>query len=148
MKDGEAFWQKKTLEEMSVREWEALCDGCGQCCLHKLEDEDTGEVFYTDLACRLYDLEKGGCKNYQQRLNHIEMCLKLTVELIPQFHWLPKTCAYRLLAEGEELPEWHPLISGNVQSVLEAGHSIVGRAVSEENVPEKDWEERVITWVE
>jgi len=148
MKLEGAFWQTKALEEMSASEWESLCDGCGQCCLHKLEDEDTGEVFYTDLACQLYDLEQGGCKNYQQRLNHVEMCLKLTVTLIPQFHWLPETCAYRVVAEGRSLPEWHPLISGGGQSVVEAGHSIVGRAVPEASVPEDAWEERVIIWVE
>jgi hypothetical protein len=113
-----------------------------------LEDDDTGEVFYTDLACRLYDLKKGGCKNYSQRLSHVKTCLKLTVDLIPQYHWLPQTCAYRLVAEGRVLPQWHPLISGDAQSVEEEGHSIVGRAVSEESVPEDAWEERVITWVE
>ena len=142
------FWERKSLEEMDGSEWEALCDGCGRCCLQKLEDEESGEVFYTDLACKLYDLERGGCKDYQQRLGRVDTCIKLTVELIPQFFWLPKTCAYRLLAEGFELPCWHPLISGNNESVKEASYSIVGRAVSELFVDEDVWEERVITWVE
>ncbi|MBL4607350.1 MAG: YcgN family cysteine cluster protein [Pseudomonadales bacterium] len=143
-----AFWKTTHLEEMSEIEWEALCDGCGQCCLHKLEDEDTQEVFYTDVACQLYDLGQGACKSYSQRLNRVEMCVKLTVELIPQFHWLPKTCAYRLLSEGQQLPDWHPLVSGRSQSVVEAGHSIVGKAVPEFSIAEDAWEERVITWVE
>lgn len=147
MPSTQAFWQHKTLEEMSEQEWEALCDGCGRCCLQKLENADTGEVFYTDLACRLYDLTRGGCSDYAHRQQRVSTCLKLTVELIPQFHWLPSTCAYRLLAEGTNLPEWHPLISGSSDSVGKAGFSICGRALAEQQVPESDWEERIITWV-
>ena len=89
------FWKDKTLAEMSEQEWESLCDGCGRCCLQKLEDEDTGDVFYTDLACRLYDLKKGGCKDYPHRLQRVSNCIKLGIEDIPQFHWLPSNCAYR-----------------------------------------------------
>ena len=142
------FWERKSLEEMDGSEWEAVCDGCGRCCLQKLEDEESGEVLYTDLACQLYDLEQGGCKDYTQRLSCVDTCIKLTVDLIPQFFWLPQTCAYRLLAEGLQLPRWHPLVSGSNKSVKEASYSIVGRAVSELSVDEDAWEERVITWVE
>ncbi|MBV1869281.1 MAG: YcgN family cysteine cluster protein [Gammaproteobacteria bacterium] len=141
------FWDHVPLEEMSESQWESLCDGCGRCCLQKLEDEESGEVLYTDLACQLYDLKQGGCKNYQQRLGIVGSCVKLTVALIPQFHWLPQTCAYRLLCEGQPLPSWHPLVSGTRNSVHAAHYSIVGRAVSELSVKEDDWEERVITWV-
>jgi len=142
------FWKDKTLAEMSEQEWESLCDGCGQCCLQKLEDEDTGDVFYTDLACRLYDLKKGGCKDYPHRLQRVSNCIKLGIEDIPQFHWLPSSCAYRLLSEGKALPAWHPLRSGDPESVKKAGFSIRGRAVCESTVAENLWEERIIQWVE
>lgn len=144
---AEPFWLHKSLQKMSEQEWEALCDGCGRCCLQKLENVDTGEVFYTDLACRLYDLSGGGCSDYSHRQQRVSRCIKLTIELIPQFHWLPSSCAYRLLAEGKKLPHWHPLLSGSSASVSRAGFSICGRAVAEQQVPESDWEERIITWV-
>lgn len=143
-----SFWVYKSLAEMSEQEWESLCDGCGRCCLQKLEDEDTGDVFYTDLACRLYDLKKGGCKDYSHRLQRVSNCIKLGIEDIPQFHWLPSSCAYRLLSEGKTLPAWHPLCSGDSGSVKQAGFSIRGRAVSENTVTEDLWEERIIQWVE
>lgn len=141
------FWQEKTLNEMSQDEWESLCDGCGLCCLHKLEDEDSNEVFYTDVACKLLDIHRCRCTNYPQRQSLVDDCLMLSTENIDQFHWLPQTCAYRLLATGQPLFDWHPLISGNNESVHDAGISIRNRAFPESNVKNNDLENHIIHWV-
>lgn len=125
------FWKRKTLRQMSPAEWESLCDGCAKCCLHKLEDEGTGEVHHTNVACRLLDLSTGRCANYRQRKLLVPDCLKLTVDRIRRSDWLPATCAYRLVAEGKDLPDWHPLITGDTESTRRRGHSVVGWAVSE-----------------
>ncbi len=143
-----AFWREKTLEQMTPQEWESLCDGCGQCCLHKLENEDTGEYYYTEVACELLDIDCARCSNYKLRKKYVPECLKLSVEDVENFHWLPSNCAYRLLADGEPLPSWHPLISGNRQSVIDAGQSVIGRVISESEVAEEDLEEHIIYWVE
>ncbi len=113
---------------MSHDEWESLCDGCGRCCLHKLEDADDGEIFYTKAACDLFDIEQCQCRDYQHRTERVESCVQLSVEQAHYFHWLPPTCAYRLLAEGEPLPQWHPLISGSRDTVVKAGVSVVSIA--------------------
>ncbi|WP_111643267.1 YcgN family cysteine cluster protein [Marinimicrobium alkaliphilum] len=141
------FWQRKTLAQMSAEEWEQLCDGCGKCCLHKLEDEDSGEVYTTNIACRLLNTETCRCKDYLHRQRRVPDCTVLRVEDIPAFHWLPDTCAYRLLAQGEPLPAWHPLISGDPDSVHRAGISVVGRVVSELAVPDDDYEDHIVHWV-
>lgn len=122
------------MVEMNQAEWESLCDGCGRCCLHKLEDADSGEMFYTNVACRLLDLNSGRCTRYAIRNRLVPDCIQLTPEQIKRFTWLPDTCAYRLLAEGKALPKWHPLISGDPRSVHGAGVSVRGWAVSEEYV--------------
>lgn len=141
------FWEHKTLSELSRQEWEALCDGCAKCCLHKLEDEDSGEVYYTKVVCRYMD-EQCRCTEYQQRHQLVPSCVWLRPEDVAEFHWLPSTCAYRLIAEGKPLQAWHPLLSGDPNSVHEAGISISGRALSEEFVHPDGFEEHIIHWVE
>lgn len=124
------FWELP-LESLSRAEWEALCDGCGQCCLHKVEDEDTGEVFPTNVACKLLDLQTGRCGDYKHRRAYVPDCLRLTPRLAASLDWLPGTCAYRLRADGEPLPAWHYLLSGDRGAVQRAGVSVIGKAVSE-----------------
>ncbi|HHH47932.1 MAG TPA: YcgN family cysteine cluster protein [Gammaproteobacteria bacterium] len=126
------FWETKTLAEMNREEWESLCDHCGKCCLHKLEDDESGEVYYCNVVCHLFDMQRCTCGDYANRATRVPTCAVLTVENIPQFAWMPKTCAYRLLSEGRPLPGWHPLITGDPESVYRAGHSVRGRVVIED----------------
>ena len=142
----EPFWRRKSLAEMSKAEWESLCDSCGKCCLLKLEDEDTGEVSYTDAACKLLDLKTCRCTHYATRKRYVPDCIKLTPKLVDQLRWMPSTCAYRLLSEGQDLPEWHPLGSGDPESVHRAGISVRGRAVPE--AVAGDLENRIVEWPE
>ena len=131
------FWENKNLTEMSGSEWESLCDGCALCCLQKLEDEDTGELYFTDIACKLLDISTCRCKNYEFRAREVRECLVLSPSNPEVFAWLPGTCAYRRLADGKELPEWHPLITGNPASVHDAGISALGKVESETET--SDW---------
>ena len=132
---------------MSVEEWESLCDGCARCCLHKLEDEDSDEIFYTAVVCRYMD-ENCHCTEYKERSVLVPDCVHLTPVAALDYKWLPKTCAYRTVAEGRELLWWHPLVSGSTETVHEAGISIQDKCVSELHVHPDSLEDQVITWVE
>lgn len=138
------FWLYKKLEDMTQQEWESLCDGCAWCCLYKLEDEDTHEIFFTSVACRLLELKTCRCIQYEQRLSLVDSCIQITPELARSLTWLPETCAYRRIAHGLDLPEWHPLKTGVRHSVHFAGASALGRAISEKGVDLDDLEDYVI----
>lgn len=142
---GKRFWEKKPLKSLSAKEWEALCDGCGKCCLNKLEDEDTGQVALTCVACRLLDDSTCRCAQYDIRHQFIPECISLTPDnLDTHAYWMPKTCAYRLLWKGKPLPDWHPLVTGTPDSVHEAGVSVKDRTVSEFEIPMEEWEDYII----
>lgn len=143
----ERFWERFPLEQLTEPEWEALCDGCGRCCLVKLEDEDSGELFYTSLACRYLDHDSCRCTAYAERTRKVEDCVQITAALIPMLPGLPETCAYLRLSQGESLLPWHPLISGDPQSVARAGISVRGRVSCQSTVAEDDYQEHVINWV-
>lgn len=139
------YWRDKRLDQMTRAEWEALCDGCGRCCLNKLEDEDTGAVALTRVACRLFDDSTCRCGQYETRHRVVPECITLTPRAIAQnAYWLPDTCAYKLLWQGHDLPDWHPLITGTAQSVHDAGISVQGQTVSEAVIDEDAWEDHII----
>ena len=144
--DDVPFWRTKSLEEMSDAEWESLCDGCGRCCLNKLEDIDSGEIIWTDVACRLLDGESCRCGNYAKRKKLVPDCVQLTPESVRTLSWLPPTCAYRLVGEGRALYWWHPLVSGDPSTVHAAGISVRKKTVSEVDYPVERLEERVVSW--
>lgn len=125
------FWEAKRLEQMTVQEWESLCDGCGLCCLVRFEDEDTGEIIPTRVSCKLFDAQLCRCSDYENRKKHVPDCIKLTPWNIDDLEWMPKSCAYRRVHEGRPLADWHPLISGDPESVHRAGVSVRGQTVSE-----------------
>lgn len=143
MSQEEAFWQVRSLAEMSPEELESVCDGCGWCCVHRLQDEDTQEIWTTDVVCRYLDLETIQCTCYHDRPAHVPECLVVTPE-VAQAEWLPETCAYRLLARGQDLPEWHHLITNDRNSVHDAGASVKGRVISEESVHPDSLAERIV----
>ena len=136
---SEAFWRQKSLDQMNEAEWEALCDGCGQCCLLKLEDEDTGKLYLTRLACRLLDVGNCRCTDYDNRHSRVPDCLAISPANVSQIDWLPDTCAYRLIANGHDLAWWHPLVSGCASTVHQAGVSVRQVAISETKIAEDDY---------
>ena len=143
MTRAKPFWKTKTLLEMSADEWESLCDGCGRCCLVKLEDEDTGRYYFTDIACHLFDGETCRCSDYGNRSSRVPDCVKLDAENVGALGWLPRTCAYRLIAEGKSLAWWHPLVSGTSDTVFAAGISMRGWTISETEVPDTELENHI-----
>lgn len=140
------FWRRKRLEEMSREEWESLCDGCAKCCLVKLQDEDSGEIRTTDVVCRLLDKTACRCRAYNRRSRLVPNCVTLSPGKLAGLPWMPATCAYRLLFEGRDLPSWHPLVTGDSESVHRAGISVRGRVVSELEVSVDDLEDRIVDW--
>jgi uncharacterized cysteine cluster protein YcgN (CxxCxxCC family) len=144
---SEPFWRRKTLEEMSRQEWESLCDRCGRCCLVKLEDEDTGAVQFTNIACRLFESGRCRCRDYAHRQQQVKDCVRLTPARVRTIPWLPPTCAYRLIAEGKDLFAWHPLRSGDPGSVHAAGISARGKiAAFEDDIPIEDYVDFIVQW--
>jgi uncharacterized cysteine cluster protein YcgN (CxxCxxCC family) len=142
------WWNQLPLAELNAQQWEALCDGCAKCCLHKLEDVDSGEIFYTKIRCRYLDPTTCRCTDYSHRSVLVPECIELSPDTAGTLHWLPTTCAYRLRDEGRELPDWHPLVSGDPESVHRAQVSIRGRAISEEFVHPDGYDEHIVRWVE
>ena len=140
------FWQKP-LTELTRAQWEALCDGCGRCCLNKLEDWDTGDIYYTDVACALFDDATCRCRDYEARFARVPDCVDLTLEKVREITWLPPTCAYRLRHEGRPLRWWHHLVSADPNTVHTAGISARGRTVSEEDWSDDEYEQRLVDWV-
>lgn len=146
MSDNNEFWKVKPLADLDRREWEQLCDGCGRCCLVKLEDEDTAQVYTTSVACRLLDRQTCRCSDYENRFKRVSDCLDLDANAVETLAWLPKTCAYRLRHEGKQLADWHPLNSGTPQTVIDAGISVSGRTFSEDEVDEEVLGDYLYDW--
>lgn len=140
------FWKTKTLAEMNETEWESLCDGCGKCCLIGLEDEDTGEIYLTDVACQLFDSGACRCSDYANRQKRVHDCVKLTPQNVAELNWLPKTCAYRLVAQGRDLFWWHPLVSGSPDTVHEAKVSVRGKTRPEGRLKIPGLMKRITAW--
>ena len=145
-RDAAPFWKRKTFGEMDPQEWESLCDGCAKCCLYRLEDEDTREVYFTNVHCRLLDTTSGRCTDYPNRSTRVSDCVTITPAVLQDPYWLPATCAYRLLAEGQDLPAWHPLLSGDPDSVDRAGQRVCNRTICEDDADEL--ENHLVDWIE
>lgn len=144
MTDDPPFWKTKRLDQMTAAEWESLCDGCARCCLIKLEDSETGEIAYTNIACRLLDPGTCRCTDYVNRRRRVPDCIQLDAGNVAAFGWMPSTCAYRLIAEGKDLAWWHPLVSGDPETVHRAGISVRGRVVGESRAG--DPEDHIVAW--
>ena len=140
------FWRTKALDDMTPDEWESLCDGCGKCCMIRLEDEDTGMIADTNIACKLFDRTQCVCTHYKERCTLVPDCVSLTPENVGSLDWMPMTCAYRLVYEGFDLPPWHHLITGDKESIHEAGMSVRDKTVSETDIDPDDAEDYVVQW--
>lgn len=138
------FWVVKSLDQMTEAEWESLCDGCGRCCLHKLRDDETGALEFTDVACRLLDTHSCACSDYANRSREVPDCISLTSAALTEIDWLPPSCAYRLIADGKPLPDWHPLITGDAGSTFKAGASVSDRVISEDDAG--PLEHHIVDW--
>ena len=141
--NNKPFWETKPLAEMSEKEWESLCDGCGRCCVYILHNEETGDVFETDVACKLFDAKRRRCTNYANRAALVPDCVQLTPGNVEKLSWMPKTCAYRRLANGMGLPNWHPLITGEPNSVVRAGVAVSPDLIPEEEIDDEMLESRI-----
>lgn len=141
-----AFWKVKPLSDLNKQEWESLCDGCGKCCVLKLEDVDTGFIHYTDVGCRLLDCNTARCRDYDNRKQQVPDCVILTPDNLHQLGWMPASCAYRLIHEGQDLPDWHPLITGDPDSTRKAGKSLAGRLFTEQEVDEEALGNHLTDW--
>ena len=139
------FWKEKRLDELEAEQWESLCDGCAKCCLYRLEDEDTREIHFTNVHCRLLDTRSGRCTDYPNRSRRVPDCVTITPAVLRDPYWLPATCAYRLLAEGRDLPAWHPLVSGDPLTVVAAGQRVCGRTICEDDAD--DLENHLVDWI-
>lgn len=139
------FWKTRSLETLNPEQWEALCDGCAKCCLHRLEDTQTREIYFTNVCCRYLDMDNCRCNDYAHRSSNVPDCVSITLEILKDPYWLPTTCAYRLLAEGEELRWWHPLVSGDPQTVVQSGNSVWGKAISE--LEADDLRQHMVDWL-
>ena len=145
--DDRPFWKRKTMREMTSEEWESLCDGCGRCCLNKLMEEETDKLYYTDVGCRLLDGESCRCKDYKNRAAKVDDCVTLSTRNINRINWLPPTCGYKLVAAGKDLYWWHPLVSGDPETVHQAGVSIRGKmSATEKTVPDDKLDEYIVSW--
>ena len=144
--ESRPFWEEKHLADMSQAEWESLCDGCGKCCVIKLEDVDTGDIHYTDIGCKLLNPETCRCEHYAERKKHVPDCVVLKPEQLDALPWMPDTCAYRLLHEGKPLPSWHPLVTGDPDSTHKAGQSVVNRIYREGEIAEDDYPDHIKNW--
>lgn len=143
MKQQKPFWATKTLKQMSQEEWESLCDGCGRCCLYILHNEETGDVFETDVACKLFDAKRRRCTDYENRSVRVPDCVRLTPQNAEALSWMPETCAYRRLARGQGLPDWHPLITGDRESVVRAGIAVAPDLIPEDEIDDELLESRI-----
>lgn len=140
------FWKEKKLAELDEKEWESLCDGCAKCCLYRLEDEDTRKIYFTNVHCRLLDTQTGRCTDYANRSTRVPDCVTITPAVLEDPYWLPRSCAYRLLAEGRDLPAWHPLLTGDPLTVVRAGHRVCDRTICEDDADEL--ESHLVDWIE
>lgn len=143
---SDPFWKRKTLAELSVAEWESLCDGCGKCCTQPLEDDETGEFFSTNIACRLFDSGACACGDYANRWASVPECIKLTADNVDEMDFLPASCAYRLVAAGKDLPDWHHLVCGDRAEIHRRGFSVRDRTISETHVSPDEYEDFIVTW--
>ncbi len=144
MNSRDQFWLTTPLEEMSQEQWESLCDGCAQCCAHKLEDEDTGEIFFTNIVCQYLNTEECHCTVYPQRQKKVPDCIQITPENAGQLSWIPETCAYKRLAKGLALPDWHPLITGEYDSIKQVGVRVTDKVISEADINQEDMEDYIV----